>query len=172
VLALFVSAVLSSAWLTFARFLNQPQVAGPADPIFGRPLNFYLFTLPVLEVASAWLLLVSVAIAFAAVVVYGLGMSVRLRGMSLAGSLVLAAVALRLFLARYQLLLEDHSLFTGVQYVDDKVYAVAQLVTAITLLLAAGAMALNVSNRVRSAAAPLLLPVAVYLAGGMLIPRM
>jgi hypothetical protein len=170
VLALVVAAIFSSAWLSFARLLNQPQVAGVVDPIFGRPLNFYLFTLPVLEVASVWLLLVSATIVIAAAVVYGLGMTLRLRGLSLAGSLVLTAIALRMFLARYQLLLEDHSLFSGVQYVDHKVYAVALLLTSITLILAAGAMALNVSNRIRSVAAPLLLPAAVYLVGGMLIP--
>ena len=170
VLALLVAAIFSSAWWNFARYLNQPPASGVAEPIFGQPLNFYLFTLPVLLLVSAWFLLVSLVIVVAAAVVYGLGMTVRFRGISLAGSLLLTAIAFRMFLARYQLLLADHSLFSGVQYVDDKVYVLALTVTPITLILAAAAMALNVSGRLRSVVAPLLLPVAVFIAGGMLIP--
>ena len=169
-LALVVAAILSSAWSTFARYLNQPQAAGGVDPIFGRPLNFYLFTLPALEVVSVWLLLVSFAIVIAAALVYGVGMTVRFRGIALAGSLVLAAIAFRMFLARYQLLLADHSLFTGVQYVDDKVSVLALTATSVALVLAAVAMAFNRSGRLRNVAAPLLVPAVVYLVGGVLIP--
>ena len=34
--------------------------AGFLDPIFGRPLNFYLFTLPALQTVSGWLLVMAV----------------------------------------------------------------------------------------------------------------
>src|ERR671917_2501137 len=37
---------LSARWEQFALYLNQGVTASP-DPIFGRPLGFYLFTLPV-----------------------------------------------------------------------------------------------------------------------------
>ncbi len=169
-LALVVAAILSSAWSTVALYLNQSQAGDGVDPIFGRPLYFYLFTLPALEVVSVWLLLVSFAIVIAAALVYGVGMTVRFRGIALAGSLVLAAIAFRMFLARYQLLLADHSLFTGIQYVDDKVSVLALTATSVALVLAAGAMAVNRSDRLRNIAAPLLIPAVVYLAGGVLIP--
>ena len=169
-LALLVGAIFSSTWWNFARYLHRPPASGAAEPIFERTLNFYLFTLPALLSVSAWFLLVSLAILLAAAVVYGFGMTVRFRGISLAGSLLLTAIAFRMFLARYQLLLADHGLFSGVQYVDDKVYVLALTVTPITLILAAVAMALNVSGQLRRVVAPLLLPVAVYILGGMLIP--
>ena len=169
-LALVIAAILSSTWLDFARYFHQPQASGVVDPIFGRSLNFYLFTLPALQLVAVWFLIVSLAIVIAAAIVYGFGMTVRFRGISLAGSLLLTAIAFRMFLSRYQLLLADHNLFSGAQYVDDKVYIPALTVTSITLVLAAGAMAFNVSGRLRHVAAPLLLPAAVYLAGGMLIP--
>src|SRR4029078_10250060 len=38
----------SSDWSTFALFLNRTATPGVADPIFAKPLSFYLFTLPVL----------------------------------------------------------------------------------------------------------------------------
>jgi uncharacterized membrane protein (UPF0182 family) len=119
---------------------------------------------------SVWLLLVSIAVAIAAAFIYGAGMTVRFRGISLAGSLVLTAIAVRMFLARYPLLLEDHSLFTGVQFVDDKVYVLALTVTSIALFLSAVALALNLSARLRHVTALFVLPAAVYIAVGVLIP--
>ena len=169
-LSLVVAAILSSTWMTFVRYLNQPEATGGVDPLFGRSLSFYLFTLPTLEVMSLWLLLVSVVIVIAAALVYVLGMTVRFRGISIAGSLLLTAIALRVFLARYQLLLADHELFTGVRYVDDKVYAFALMATSIALVLAAGTIAFNLSDRLRTIVASLVLPAAVYLVGGVLIP--
>ncbi len=40
------------AWDTFLRFRHQ-QPFGEADPIFGRDIGFYFFTLPVLDLARA-----------------------------------------------------------------------------------------------------------------------
>src|SRR5262245_60247166 len=82
VFAPIVAAILSSQWLVFARYLNQPVANGVVDPIFGRSLNFYLFTLPMIEVAYAWFMLISIVIVIAAVLMYGIGVTVRLRGLS------------------------------------------------------------------------------------------
>jgi uncharacterized membrane protein (UPF0182 family) len=168
--ALIIAAILSSQWLVLARYLNEPEANGVVDPIFGRPLNFYLFALPVIATANAWFLLIAIVIVIAAGLMYGSGVTVKLRGLSLAVSVLLVAIALRTFVSRYGLLLEDHSLFTGVQYVGDKVYTLSLTATAVSLLIAAIVMALNGSSRIRNAILPLALPVVVHVVGGVLIP--
>jgi uncharacterized membrane protein (UPF0182 family) len=168
--ALIVAVILSSQWLVFARYLNQPQANGVVDPMFGQSLNFYLFALPVISVAYAWFMLIAIVIVIAAALMYGSGVTVKLRGVSLAVSVLLVAIAFRTFVSRYGLLLEDHNLFTGIRYVDDKVYAWSLLATAVSLVIAAGLMALNSSTRIRNAVLLLAIPIAVQIVGGVLIP--
>jgi uncharacterized membrane protein (UPF0182 family) len=168
--ALIIAAIMSSQWLVVAQYLNRPAANDVVDPIFGRSLNFYLFALPAISVALAWLMLVAIVIVIAAVLMYGSGVTVKLRGLSLAASVLLVAIALRTLVSRYQLLLDDHGLFTGIRYVDDKVYALSLLATAVSLVIAAVVMTLNGSDRIRNAVLPLALPVGVHILGGVLIP--
>jgi uncharacterized protein len=168
--AVIIAAILSSQWFVLARYLNQPGTNGVVDPIFGRSLNFYLFALPVIEVAYAWFMLIAIVIVIAAALMYGSGATVKLRGLSLAVSVLLVAIAFRTFVSRYELLLDDHNLFTGIRYVDDKVYALSLTATAVSLVIAAVVMALNWSSRIRNAVLPLALPVVVQIVGGVLIP--
>src|SRR5580698_8080625 len=46
-IALATGAAMQSQWATLALFWHAPAAAaGTADPIFAKPLNFYLFSLP------------------------------------------------------------------------------------------------------------------------------
>ncbi|MDQ3918612.1 MAG: UPF0182 family protein, partial [Acidobacteriota bacterium] len=54
-LGLLYGLGMSGDWQRFALWLNRPPT-GDADPVFGRPLGFYLFTLPVAQALSSWLL--------------------------------------------------------------------------------------------------------------------
>src|ERR1700736_6961125 len=47
-------------WSAFALYWYAPRTNGVVDPIFGRPLNFYLFTLPAWQFITGWLLTVAV----------------------------------------------------------------------------------------------------------------
>src|ERR1700731_43357 len=47
-------------WSTFALYWYAPRANGIVDPIFARPLNFYLFTLPTWQFISGWLLTMAV----------------------------------------------------------------------------------------------------------------
>src|SRR4051812_24943610 len=51
-------------WLTLALYwYDRPGAASPIlDPIFLRPLNFYLFTLPAWEMISGWLLTLGILV--------------------------------------------------------------------------------------------------------------
>src|SRR6476659_1608003 len=45
---------LKDNWRQFALYLNQPATS-TYDPIFGKPLGFYLFSLPLFDLLSSWL---------------------------------------------------------------------------------------------------------------------
>lgn len=64
------------AWDTLLRYLYQVPY-GEADPVFGRDLSYYLFTLPTLEVVSFLLLALSLVGFAGAAVFYGFRPSER-----------------------------------------------------------------------------------------------
>ena len=45
---------MKDEWNSFALYLNQAPTTG-SDPIFGKPIGFYLFTLPVYDTVVSWL---------------------------------------------------------------------------------------------------------------------
>src|ERR1700730_6402081 len=56
IIGIFFGISFSTDWSTFALFLHRTATPSLIDPIFGHQLSFYLFTLPVLEVAAGWFL--------------------------------------------------------------------------------------------------------------------
>src|SRR5246127_5621993 len=62
-IALATGAALSAQWPTLALYWYAPSSSGAVvDPIFGRPLNFFLFTLPAWQIILGWLLILAVMI--------------------------------------------------------------------------------------------------------------
>ena len=60
VIALLTGGAMAGSWQTLALWWYAPQSAGGVtDPIFGRPLGFYLFTLPAWQLLSSWVLTLS-----------------------------------------------------------------------------------------------------------------
>src|SRR5262245_4829390 len=57
------------SWETYLRFRNQVQF-GETDPIFGRDIAFYFFTLPALDAVSEWLMLIAVVSLIGAALIY------------------------------------------------------------------------------------------------------
>jgi len=57
VIGLFVGLLLNNNWLTFLYYFNG-VASGFSDPIFGKDVSFYLFTLPAYEIISTTLLLI------------------------------------------------------------------------------------------------------------------
>lgn len=70
-LAIGVFAGISgwASWETYLRFRNQVPF-GDTDPIFGRDIAFYVFTLPALDAVSEWLMLIMVASLIGAALIY------------------------------------------------------------------------------------------------------
>src|ERR1700677_2547645 len=61
VIAAATGASIIADWPTLALYWNaSPGAGGGVDPIFSRPLNFFLFTLPAWQLISGWLLTLAV----------------------------------------------------------------------------------------------------------------
>ena len=123
-------AARRAAWRDFALYLHAPQTP-LADPIFNRPVSFYLFTLPIYDAVSSWLLYLAFIILIA-VIAYALlagsqettlanskSGSVRKRAITII-SVVLGAIFLILawktLLSRFPYLWQDHQIFSGVTH--------------------------------------------------------
>src|ERR1044072_7595877 len=57
---------LKDSWRQFALYFNQPSTS-TYDPIFGKPLGVYLFSLPLHDLLSSWLFGIAIAILIAAI---------------------------------------------------------------------------------------------------------
>ncbi len=182
-IALVAAAGLSSDWSTFAMWWYGQPTANPAsvvDPIFGRPLEFYLFTLPAWQLAAGWFTTV-------AALTFGMGLfffiisggttslrgrgfvdSVNKRRFLLASAPLIAAIAAQIYLGRFQRLFSDHTTFAGITYTDAHVTVTGMLLVAVALLLAAVAVvgAAFVAPRLRWLVAAVLPAVVLYLGTG------
>src|SRR5262249_4460865 len=169
--ALVLSLGFSSEWQTFAMFLHRPAATAAVDPVFGRPLSFFLFTLPTIEVLANWLLTLAVIVLIPAIVLSVADSTARFRGVSIALSFLLAAIAFQVFVSRYQLILDEHSLFTGVNYVADKVLIPALWLTVAALVAGVAIAIINIAaGRFTNLIIAIGIPVATYIVAGVLLP--
>jgi uncharacterized protein len=151
VIAVANAGGMMASWSTFALFWDAPADTSALDPIFGRPLGFYLFTLPALQLIAGWLLTMSViaclmaglfALAVARarnVVERGFGAAqIRLwRGLSIAVAVLLVVLALHAWLGRFERLFQDNTIFAGVGYTDAHIALPGTLVVCVALLIGA-----------------------------------
>jgi hypothetical protein len=157
VVAALTGAGMMAEWPTLALYWYAPRVTGGViDPIFGKPLNFYLFTLPAWQLIAGWLLTMAViacAIAVFFILITGGSSAIRgsrdtyvplsWRGFSIAFSFLLLLLAVRFYLSRFEQLFEDHTIFSGVTYVDAHVNLTGILFVCAALVLGAGIAAVN-----------------------------
>jgi uncharacterized membrane protein (UPF0182 family) len=150
VIALIAAGAMAADWQTLALWWYAPQGAGVADPIFGRPLGFYLFTLPAWQLILGWLLTLGVISCVLAVVFLLVSGSSRAlsgsreslrelpwRGLSIAAAFLLLIVAGRVYLGRFEQLFEHHTIFDGVTYTGAHVTLTGMLVVCAALILGA-----------------------------------
>ncbi|MGO9178276.1 MAG: UPF0182 family protein, partial [Candidatus Limnocylindrales bacterium] len=176
-LALLVGWLLAGTWQTVALWLHRvpysPSGVAVADPIFGRDLGWWMFTLPMLHLAAtaagvllfASLLLTSAAYGLAAV----RGADVSRRGpllhLAMLGGLVLATVAAMQWLGRYDLSYATNGFVTGVAASDAAVrLPLAAVTTASTAVVAVGLVVLAAIHRPRLARRAAIIGGAWYLA--------
>ena len=135
VAALVTGSTMSDGWTTMARAWHRPPVAAAAavlDPIFARPVEFFLFTLPVWQALAAWATTLAVIVCLAAVLVLMVtegeqvltlrriprGTAGPFGPLSFATAAILLVTAVRVYLSRFDRLFAEHTVFSGVTYTD------------------------------------------------------
>jgi len=151
VIALATAAAMEAQWSTLALFWYAPHSTGSVvDPIFGMPLNFYLFTLPAWQLFAGWLLTLAVITCILAALFILISGSSRAlggrfststplpwRGLSATVGFLLLVLALRVYLGRFELLFDHHTIFDGVTYTDAHVSLTGMLFICVALVLGA-----------------------------------
>jgi uncharacterized membrane protein (UPF0182 family) len=149
--AVATGAAMIGEWPTLALFWYAPRSAGSVvDPIFGRPLNFFLFTLPAWQVILGWLLTLAVITCVLAILFVFIAGGARVlagrlsrhvtlpwRGFSITFGFLLLILAMRVYISRFERLLDDHTIFGGVTYTDAHVTLTGLLVVSAALVVGA-----------------------------------
>jgi uncharacterized membrane protein (UPF0182 family) len=156
-IAAATGAGMMAEWPTLALFWYAPRpTGGVVDPIFGKPLNFFLFTLPAWQIIAAWLLSLAVigclfAVFFVLITGGSRVLAGRLsrhvtlpwRGLSITFVFLLLILAMRVYIGRFERLVDDHTIFGGVTYTDAHVTLTGMLVVCAALVLGAMIAAAN-----------------------------
>jgi uncharacterized protein len=188
--ALIYGLGMSQSWRLFALYLNQTQTI-ERDPIFQKPLGFYLFTLPVHQLLSWWLTVLAAIILCGAILylllTYPQRASARVKAAGAAATTarrtgyaavscalagLLLMLAWRVYLSRFPYLWEEHQTFSGVTYTEANYLLPGLMIVAVTLVVAACLSALNAftQRRLRLLLLALILPIAVYVVAAILVP--
>jgi uncharacterized protein len=169
-------AVMAAEWPTLALFWYAPRATGGVvDPIFGKPLNFFLFTLPAWQLITGWLLTlacITCVVALLFILITGgtralgkrgsRGIRLSWRGFSITFAFLLLILAMRVYFGRFKLLFDDHTIFGGVTYTDAHVTLTGMLIVCAALVLGAVVAAANAVLRRRARwLAAAMLPAAV-----------
>ncbi len=150
-IAIATGASMIAEWPTLALFWYAPHATGSiADPIFGRPLNFFLFTLPAWQLLAGWLLTLAVITCLLAIlfiiITGGAGalagrrrsyVPPPWRGFSITFAFLLLVLAIRVYLGRFERLFDGHTIFGGVTYTDAHVMLTGMLIVCAALILGA-----------------------------------
>ena len=161
--AFFFGLAGGDEWDNLLRWLNGVQF-GTTDPVFGRDIGFYFFTLPVLEFLRGWLIAAVVLIAIGVVGLYvargvigvvtqplaGADIGVSARNalalarparahLSILGGLFLGLIAFGYVLDQFDLLFRDETVLTGAGYTS--IAARLPALQILTVLVAIAAIA-------------------------------
>ena len=163
-IALGAGAAMRSQWVVFATYWHQPGTPGMIDPVLGKPLSFYLFSLPMWESLAGWLFTLAFFVTAMSVVFLllagggralsgGLSRSAPLpwRGVSLALAFLLLVVAIRTYFGRFNLLMQHHTVFDGVTYTDAHITLTGMLIVCVALIAGALIALYNGLTRPRGA---------------------
>jgi uncharacterized membrane protein (UPF0182 family) len=188
--AILYGLAFSNDWNTWVLYFHQVPTA-MVDPIFGRPVGFYLFTLPVYQLVTGWLMTMSM-ILLAASIVHAVVSTVMEQSaidenpatpkrklsphsyaaISLPFGLLLLIIAVATLLSRYGYLWIDHAPFSGVTYTEANYLLPGLAIVAVSLVVAAAILVLNAFTRrsFRLILFALAIPAIVFVIAGMIVP--
>jgi len=161
--AFFFGLAGGDEWDMLLRWVNQVPF-GATDPVFGRDIGFYFFTLPVLEFVRGWLLVALIVIAIGVIALYFtrgvIGVAtgtlasadIRVAGrtalalarparahLSILGGLFLALIASGYLLDQFELLFRQESVLVGAGYAS--ITARLPALTILTVIVGGAALA-------------------------------
>ncbi len=192
-IGMLVAAVLAGWWLANVKFGAGQSINvltwmhrtpwGAADPLFGKDISFYVFSLPLYYQVVDLLLLTVLWSLILSFMGYALVGNVRLRGNRmeidpnarmhalLLGAALLVLVGVRMWIGRYAILMNGTGFNGAIGYTDVHARLPAQRIIALLCILAGGSLVYSGIRRVWAPAlgAAALLFVAV-LGGGALYP--
>jgi uncharacterized protein len=156
-IAVVTGASMMEQWSTLALFWYAPRnTSSVVDPFFQRPVTFYLFTLPAWQLIAGWLLSLAVIGCFVALLFIFLTgrmhtlagdgrrfQSPRWRWFSLAFAFLLLTLAIHAYVSRFEYLLDEHTIFSGVTYSDAHVMVPGILVVGVALVIGAAIAGAN-----------------------------
>ena len=150
--AFFMGTGASSAWEELLLFFNQ-QPFGRIDPIFGRDVSFFLFTLPIWQFLRGWLMTATVITLIATALASGIGWrgwnapaAVRAH-LSLLGALILLLIAWRYRLDALELVYSARGAVFGAGYTDVHAQLPAFTILVFVTIIAAILLLVNVFLR-------------------------
>jgi len=150
VIAIVSGLRASAQWATLVGFLNG-SAFGTTDPVFGRDLSFFVFTLPMWRLVHGWATALVTGTVMLSLAVYVLRRSLALttRGPRLAvrarthllvlGALLLGLKAVGFWLDRFEVLFSPRGFIYGAAYTD--VHATLPMLGALAVLAALCAVA-------------------------------
>ena len=171
-------------WQTFALYFNRVEAA-TADPIFQKPLSFYLFSLPLYDLISSWLITLAFVVLCASIIYSLLALPQkastsarndaarrRFPAISLTLAVFLVLLAWRTYLSRFPYLWQDHQTFSGVTFAEARYLLPALYLLALALLVAAAISLVNAFSKrgLRLLLVALAIPFAVYVIGVYIVP--
>ncbi len=141
-IAIVTGMSMTARWMTLALYWQAPRHATMTDPIFGRSLDFYFFTLPAWQLIAGWLLMLAVfACATAALFLVMAGGARSLkerpdaadqarlwRSLSFCVAAILLTLGVRVYLGRFDRLFQSGTIFSGVTYTDAHVSLTGMLI--------------------------------------------
>ena len=154
--ALFLGLIVSGSWELVLRYFNRTEF-GVADPLFGRDVGYFIFSLPVQEALRTWLIYALVLTVAGVLIVTGIpwqgwrserGAVIHV---AVLGALLLLLMAWQQRLSGFELVYSGRSVAYGAGYTDANVlrpaYTVMMVLTAITALAGVVLAALRRSLR-------------------------
>ena len=141
-IAIVTGTSMTASWMTLALYWEAPRHATMVDPIFGRSLDFYFFTLPAWQLVAGWLLMLAVFACATAALFLAMSGGARAlrerpsaedlarlwRGLSIGIAAILLTLAVRVYLGRFERLFQYGTIFSGVTYTDAHVRLTGMLI--------------------------------------------
>ena len=154
--AIVFGAIAASKWDLFLKFENSVPF-GVTDPVFGRDVGFYIFTLPLLDTVRGWVFTATVAIGLLTLLVYFINFNLRGVGflftgpfkvhISIIAAMLMFTLAAGHWIDRWELVLSENGVVYGAAYADVNARMPALLIMTIVAAVGGVLMIVNAYQR-------------------------